>query len=164
MDRVYAPWRAEYLGQDRSSQDCIFCSKARESADEENGILHRNESWFVILNLYPYTSGHLMIVPYRHVSSLEDLDDGERGSLADLLVRCEAALRKAYRPHGLNVGLNLGEAAGAGILGHLHFHVVPRWRGDSNFMTSVAETRVVSEEMRESFRRLAKHFDGGEDR
>ena len=158
MDRVYAPWRSAYFTLDRG-KGCLFCEIQKEEDDSLVGILKRAEHWFVILNLFPYTNGHIMIVAKRHIASFTELDEEEGAELARLCALCEQALRAAYRPDGLNVGVNLGESAGAGIVGHLHVHLCPRWTGDTNFMTSLAETRVVSEDMAESYKRLSPHFD-----
>lgn len=158
MDRIYAPWRSAYFSTEKGGE-CLFCAVQREESDESVGILHRGTGWYVILNAFPYTSGHLMIVASRHVRNLNDLDSGELGELAELLRRCERAIEAAYRPDGINVGINIGESAGAGIAGHLHVHLCPRWRGDTNFMTAVAETRVVSEGLRESYGRLRPQFE-----
>lgn len=158
MDRIYAPWRNEYFSL-RKDGECLFCQVQREQRDELVGILYRGEKWFVILNAYPYSSGHLMIVVSRHVSRMGDLLEDELMELARLLPICERAIEEAYRPDGMNIGINIGESAGAGIAGHLHVHVCPRWRGDTNFMTTIAETRVVSESMAESWRKLKPKFD-----
>lgn len=147
------------MSQERTESDCVFCHQPQAEDDRESLIVYRGSSWYVILNLYPYTSGHIMIVPYRHVRQLANLNSEERESLLPLLVEAEQIVGRVYNPHGVNIGLNLGEAAGAGILGHLHFHLVPRWRGDSNFMTSVGEVRVVPEDLGESFQKLKPHFD-----
>jgi ATP adenylyltransferase len=138
---------------------CLFCEIQKEEEDGRVGILKRAEHWFVILNLFPYTNGHIMIVANRHIASFSDLDGDEGVELIRLLARCEGALRGAYDPDGMNIGVNLGASAGAGIVGHLHVHLCPRWTGDTNFMTAVAETRVVSEPMEESYRRLEPYFD-----
>lgn len=158
MDRIYAPWRSAYFTMEKGGE-CLFCAVQREARDEPVGILHRGAGWFVILNAFPYTSGHLMIVVSRHVERLGDLTAEEGSELARLLPRCERAIEAAYRPDGINVGINLGESAGAGIAGHLHVHMCPRWRGDTNFMTAVAGTRVVSEAIEESWRRLRPRFE-----
>lgn len=157
MDRLYAPWRSAYFKLAKDGE-CLFCAVQRQTRDEESWILHRGTGWFVILNAFPYTSGHLMIVAARHVRGLADLTADEGAELAALLAASERAVGAAYRPDGINVGVNIGEAAGAGIAGHLHVHLCPRWNGDTNFMTTVAETRVVSEALEESYRRLRPLF------
>ena len=158
MDRIYAPWRSAYFAMAKTGE-CLFCAVQRETADASAGILARGSHWFVLLNMFPYSSGHVMVVAKRHVESLGDLAPEEGAELPALLARCEKAIRAAYRPDGINVGINIGGAAGAGIVGHLHVHLCPRWAGDTNFMTAIAETRVVSEALEESYRRLAPHFD-----
>jgi ATP adenylyltransferase len=137
---------------------CLFCTIVEEKEDRKRFVLHRGRHWYVVLNTYPYNSGHLMVVCNRHVESLTELESDEARELTELLARSEEALRKSYRPDGINVGANLGRSAGAGIEGHLHVHLVPRWHGDTNFMTSIGETRVVSEDLNEAYRRLAEHF------
>jgi len=140
---------------------CLFCSIQREKDDALVGILARGAYWFVILNMFPYTGGHLMVVAYRHIEHLGDVTPDEGKELVSLLGRCEKALGEAYHPQGMNVGVNIGAAAGAGVTGHLHVHLCPRWTGDTNFMTALAETRVVSEALDESYRRLAPLFARG---
>jgi ATP adenylyltransferase len=137
---------------------CLFCEIQKEHTDARVGILERGTHWFVILNMFPYTNGHVMIVAARHIERFEELSDDEGRELVSLLARCERAIREAYRPDGMNVGVNIGPGAGAGIAGHLHVHLCPRWTGDTNFMTALAGTRVVSEALEESYRRLAPHF------
>jgi len=141
---------------------CLFCTIQKEEHDERVGMLLRGAHWFVILNMFPYTGGHVMIVANRHIEHLGEVAAEEGGELVELLALSEKALREAYRPEGINVGINIGTAAGAGIAGHLHVHLCPRWTGDTNFMTAIAETRVVSEALEESFRRLAPHFRRGD--
>jgi ATP adenylyltransferase len=158
MDRIYAPWRSKYFALEKRDA-CLFCEIQNEQDDGLVGILRRAEHWFVILNLFPYTNGHIMIVAKRHIESFAELKDEEGSELIHLCSLCEGALRAAYEPDGLNIGVNLGASAGAGVEGHLHVHLCPRWTGDTNFMTSIAETRVVSEEMEESYKRLSPHFD-----
>lgn len=137
---------------------CILCDKPEAQQDEANHILHRGKEGFVMMNLYPYNNGHLMISPYEHVDTLEDLSDGTLANLMQMIKASLAALRKAFGPEGVNVGLNLGKAAGAGIDDHLHFHVVPRWTGDTNFMTVVGDHRVIPEDINETYRLLKPHF------
>jgi ATP adenylyltransferase len=160
MDRIYAPWRSAYFTMERG-KGCLFCSIQNEKDDERIGVLARGERWFVILNMFPYTGGHVMIVANRHIECLGDVTEDEGKELVALLALSEKALREAYRPEGMNVGINIGAAAGAGVAGHLHVHLCPRWTGDTNFMTALAETRVVSEALEESYRRLAPHFRKG---
>jgi ATP adenylyltransferase len=157
MDRIYAPWRSKYFSMPHDGA-CLFCAIQQEEHGERLGVLQRGAHWFVILNMFPYASGHLMIVAVRHVETLRALTEEEGRELVTLLARCEAALEKAYHPDGINVGVNIGSSAGAGIVGHLHVHLCPRWHGDTNFMTAIAETRVVSEELEQSYEKLAPHF------
>lgn len=138
----------------KKDQGCIFCKAAESNDDESLLVVHRGKLNFVILNRYPYTCGHLMIAPYRHVSRLNSLDEATTAEMMQLARFAEAALERTYQPHGLNVGLNLGEAAGAGIEQHLHLHALPRWKGDANFMTTVADTRVVPETLDQTYRKL----------
>ena len=153
---LWAPWRAEYFRMPKRD-GCIFCEKAARlgpdgaaAGDEENLVLLRDKVGFALLNTFPYTGGHLMVAPYRHTAKLDDLSDAELGELFALARRCARVIERAFRPDGMNVGLNLGSAAGAGIVEHLHIHVVPRWDGDTNFMTVVGGHRVVSEGLRET--------------
>jgi len=153
MDRLWSPWRHEYVTRGETSSDCIFCQKQADLVVFDGGTA------CVILNLYPYNTGHVMVVPHRHVATLGDLTAAELAEIGVLTQRAEAALTEAYRPHGLNVGINLGKSAGAGILEHLHVHVVPRWSGDTNFMTVVGEARVLSEELGATAARLRPIFE-----
>ncbi|MCS7043427.1 MAG: HIT domain-containing protein [Bryobacteraceae bacterium] len=161
MDRLWSPWRYHYVSTVSPGDECIFCAKAREEREEENLILWRGRLNYALLNLFPYTTGHLMITPYRHVAQLEELTDEEATELMLATRQAVRCLRAVYRPQGFNLGMNLGECAGAGIAGHLHMHVLPRWTGDANFMTTIAETRVMPEDLRETWRKLAAAFRGG---
>ena len=157
MDRLWTPWRLAYVtdtGADRAA--CIFCAAAGGAGDDL--IVHEGHRFFVILNKYPYNNGHLMVVPRRHVGWLGGLDADELGEFGLLAQLSERALAEAYRPHGFNMGLNLGKPAGAGVLDHLHLHVVPRWNGDTNFMSVVGETRVLPEELADTVARLRGVF------
>ena len=146
LERLYTPWRLAYVTGDAKSADCVFCA-ALTSEDADPLIVFRGSTCFVILNLFPYNNGHLMVVPNRHISSLVDATADERCEMMDLARLSEMALREAFSPQGINMGLNLGKAAGAGILDHLHLHAVPRWTGDTNFMTVVGQTRVLPQEL-----------------
>ncbi len=159
MDRLWAPWRMEYLMSDKID-GCIFCDKRLENDDRKNFILQRSEHSFIMLNAYPYNSGHLMVAPFRHVASLSELSPAERSDLVETLTRAEAVLMRAYDPHGMNVGINMGHCAGAGVPGHVHVHIVPRWEGDTNFMPVVGGTRVLPELLDETLTRLQNHLDG----
>ena len=145
MDRLWSPWRLAYVTTEQHT-GCVFCDAPRSSV-QQSLVVHGGRLAYVILNLYPYNSGHLMVVPHRHVATLAALSAEEMQEVGVLTQLAERALTEAYHPHGLNVGLNLGKAAGAGIVEHLHLHVVPRWTGDANFMTVVGETRVLPEEL-----------------
>ncbi len=158
MDRLWSPWRYHYVSTVSPGDECIFCAKSREDRDAENLILFRGRRNYVLLNLFPYTTGHLMITPYRHVAQLEDLDEEEAAELMNLTRIAVRHLKTVYRPQGFNLGMNLGECAGAGIAGHLHMHVLPRWAGDANFMTTIAETRVMPEDLGETWRKLSAAF------
>lgn len=136
------------------SRECLFCAVRESVEDEKNRVLRRGAHHFVIINAFPYTNGHIMIVCNRHVERFGDLGPEEQVELMDLLGRCEKALSDAYSPGGINIGANLGRSAGAGVVGHLHVHLVPRWQGDTNFMTAVGETRVVSEDLADTYRKL----------
>lgn len=157
MDRIWSPWRYRYVSQ-QSSEGCIFCAKIVENNDPGNYILHRAEHNFVLLNLYPYTTGHLMIAPYEHVPTLAESGPAALKEMMMLAQRAEIALKKVYNPRGFNVGLNIGEAAGAGVAGHIHMHVLPRWTADANFMTTIGETRVLPEDLETTYRRLRELF------
>jgi ATP adenylyltransferase len=154
MDYLWSPWRYNYVSTTSPWKDCIFCEKLAANDDESNYIVLRAEHNFVLLNLYPYTSGHLMIAPYQHVGTLEGASPEARAEMIQLAARAEHALREIYKPDGLNLGMNLGESAGAGVAGHIHLHVLPRWRGDSSFMTTVAETRVLPEDLPTTYQKL----------
>jgi len=137
----------------------LFCRIVAESNDEQNWILHRGTHCFVVVNAYPYSNGHVMVVCNRHVDRLADLEAPERNEIMEVAARVENAIVDAYRPGGVNMGANIGQSAGAGIVGHLHLHVVPRWHGDTNFMTAVGETRVISEDLFETYSKLKKYFE-----
>jgi len=148
----------EYL-MSGSSDGCIFCVKPPQDDDESNFILLRTEHSFVMLNAYPYNNGHLMIAPYRHAGSLTELSLEERADLMETVAHGERILERAFSPQGMNVGVNLGHCAGAGIPGHLHVHIVPRWEGDTNFMPVVGETRVLPETLQQTYERLKACVD-----
>lgn len=158
MDYLWTPWRYQYLEQAARGQqpDCIFCDALKRNRDEETLIVYRAKKSFVILNRFPYTSGHVMVVPYAHVAELHMCDPGALQEMMELAQRLEAVYREEYKPDGMNLGMNLGKAAGAGVAGHLHLHMLPRWIGDSNFMTVTGETRVHPENLRTTFDRLRK--------
>ena len=157
FERLWTPWRLAYVSGGGESSGCVFCA-ALEDGEAEPLILFRGARCYVILNLFPYTNGHLMVVPNRHVASLNDATDEERSELIELTRRAEVALTEAYAPHGMNMGINLGKPAGAGVPGHLHMHVVPRWSGDTNFMTVVGQTRLLPEELPATAEKLRPIF------
>ncbi|MDM7998385.1 MAG: HIT domain-containing protein [Acidobacteriota bacterium] len=159
MDRLWTPWRFEYLRNADHATECVFCGKLRETRDAANLLLFRGRNAFVILNLFPYTSGHLLVVANRHIASLSEATPEEAHEIVDLARICEHALRQEYHPDGFNMGFNLGRAAGAGVEHHLHMHVLPRWTGDSNFVSVVGETRVLPEELPTTFQRLFPYFN-----
>lgn len=158
MDYLWSPWRYRYLTSEPKLEGCIFCQMAVESDDERNLIVHRGEYNFVVLNRYPYTSGHLMVVPYAHAAQLNAVEEVAAFELMKLARESETHIREVYNPNGLNIGMNIGESAGAGIAGHIHLHVLPRWAGDSNFMTVVGETRVLPEDLDVTWKKLSAAF------
>ncbi len=153
MDRLYTPWRLEYVRGDKDEEGCVFCN-ALAGDDRESYILHRSRLWYIILNRYPYNCGHVLIVTNRHLGALTECSDEEVADLAVLMKATETALRAAYRPHGINCGYNGGGAAGAGIPAHFHVHYLPRWSSDTNFITVVGDTRVMPETLDDSFATL----------
>ncbi len=157
MDRLWSPWRARYIasGVDAQQDGCVFCLIANDPEhDETNFVLHRATHGFIVLNLYPYITGHLLIVPYLHTAEFDSTPKEITDELMDLAKRSQTALREVYSPAGFNLGMNLGAAAGAGIADHLHIHLLPRWAGDTNFMTTVAESRVIPEDLETTYSKL----------
>ena len=154
MQILWAPWRAKYVSGDCKERGCLFCEKVKEKKDEENYILFRGKHCMVMLNAYPYNNGHLMIAPYRHIASLEELKKGEAQEMMDVLFEMIKVIKEVMHPEGFNIGINLGRAGGAGIADHLHLHIVPRWVGDSNFMLTLSKTKVISEALSETYRKL----------
>jgi ATP adenylyltransferase len=154
MKKIWAPWRIQYILQAGKDKGCILCDKPKEIDDESSYIIYRGKDNFIILNAYPYTPGHLMVAPYRHIGNLTDIDDSESKEHLDLVKLCVKLLTAEVKPAGFNIGMNLGRVAGAGIEGHIHTHIVPRWNGDHNFMTVVADTRVLSEALAETYKKL----------
>jgi ATP adenylyltransferase len=155
MEQLWAPWRLEYIEKGAKQPGCIFCEKPR-GGDAENLIIHRGERAYVLLNLYPYSNGHVMVAPYRHVADPGDLEGDERAEMWSLLDASLRALRTAMEPHGFNAGMNLGRVAGAGVEDHVHLHVVPRWNGDTNFMPVLADVKVMPEHLSRTRDRLVR--------
>jgi ATP adenylyltransferase len=163
MRTLWAPWRAEYIycavgKPSLGKRHCLFCNLLKASDDRGNLILLRGRHAFIVMNRFPYNNGHLMVSPNRHVATFEKLSAAEGAELFRLVQRSLAALRRALKPHGFNVGANLGRVAGAGVAGHVHIHIVPRWLGDVNYMPLLAETRVISEHLSETYDRLKRQF------
>ncbi len=168
LERFSAAWRETYVASAdaaahaREDGECVFCALGAEPVDESTGVLAKGEHAYVVLNAFPYGSGHLLVVPYRHVGSLEELDEDEYAGLFLEIRDAVVALRGAYAPDGMNVGMNLGHAAGAGIPKHLHAHVLPRWNGDTNFMTTIAETRVLPESLASTWQKVHARLGSGQ--
>jgi ATP adenylyltransferase len=160
MKRLWAPWRMKFVETKTSA--CVFCTVQRQTDGPENLIVFRGQFSFVILNRYPYTSGHLLVVANDHLPSLEDLDAKTRAEMMELSTRGMRVLRGVYQPDAFNIGSNIGAAAGAGVAGHVHIHVVPRWTGDSNFMMTLAETKVMPEALEDTYRRLFAAWAGSD--
>ena len=159
MEKLWAPWRMEYILSDKES-GCVFCQKKQDES-HHNHILEHGRHCFVIMNIYPYNSGHILVVPNRHLQELEELSTEELTAISQTIVRSCRKLKKAIHPQGFNIGLNLGRIAGAGIEQHLHWHIVPRWSGDSNFMPVLAQTKVISQHLEDTYRFLKPYFEEG---
>ncbi len=159
MKRLFSPWRSSYIASfknEHKSRGCLFCRIAKSKQDEKNLVVWRGQRCFVVMNLFPYNSGHVMIVPYRHTADFTTLTKGESVEIMEASARCLKALKKLSSPHGYNFGANLGRVAGAGIENHVHFHLVPRWNGDTNFMPVLADTKLISEELKKTWKELRK--------
>ncbi len=154
MNYLWSPWRMEYILSPKSGEGCVFCEGLKLEDGPENLIVYRASKAFVMINRFPYTSGHLMIVPFEHQPSLDLLEAASRADLMELSARAIQVLQALYSPQGYNLGMNIGNAAGAGITEHVHMHIVPRWVGDTNFMSSVSQTRVLPELLEETYRRV----------
>jgi ATP adenylyltransferase len=154
MDYLWTPWRYAYVSTAEKASGCVFCDAVNAGDDEKARIVHRGENCFVILNTYPYTPGHVMIVPYAHLDELRKLAPEAAQEMMELSQRMESVLRELYHPDGINLGMNIGKAAGAGIAGHIHMHVLPRWVADANFLSVVSETRVLPETLEETWKRM----------
>jgi len=152
MKILWAPWRIKYiLGK---KEGCIFCDKIKEDKDKENYVILRGKTAFAILNTFPYNNGHLMVAPYKHVPDFDGLEESELGELMALVKKCTQVLKKALKPEGFNIGANIGKVAGAGLEGHIHIHVVPRWGGDTNFVYTLGDTRIIPESLDDTFNKL----------
>lgn len=160
MEHIWAPWRIEYIEMEKP-KGCFLCDKPKQNNDAANFILYRGEKNFVLLNSYPYNPGHLMIAPYRHAASIEDLTEDELHEHFEIVRRATRILREVLKPGGFNLGINLGKVAGAGVDDHVHTHVVPRWQGDSNFMPVIAEFKVLPEALAATYRKLIDRFRKG---
>ena len=160
MDHIWTPWRMKYIKENDEDQACIFCAAAKSKNDPEKLVFYRGESVFMILNRYPYTSGHVMCVPYAHEAQLADITREARGEMMEMVNRALEVLARVYTPEGFNIGLNLGAVAGAGVAEHLHIHIVPRWTGDTSFMTAVGDTRVLPESLPDTYRRVKEAWEG----
>jgi ATP adenylyltransferase len=158
MDYLWTPWRYQYVSTADKAQGCVFCLKAAEGDDEKALIVHRAEHNFIILNAFPYTSGHVMVVPYQHLDELQKLPTAAATEMMALTQKLEGVLRSLYHPDGVNVGMNIGKAAGAGVAGHIHMHVLPRWVADANFMTVIGETRILPEDLAKTWKRIRGAF------
>jgi len=162
VDVLWSPWRYDYIkdgGKSAENSACVFCNILESPAtDEEKFILHRAGFNFVILNIYPYTSGHLMIVPFAHLADLDEASKESTDEMMDLTKHCQSLIREVYQPNGINLGMNLGKAAGAGVAEHYHLHILPRWIGDANFMTSIGQTRTIPEDLQTTYDKLKGKF------
>ncbi|MEM1947448.1 MAG: HIT domain-containing protein [Candidatus Caldarchaeum sp.] len=154
MDRLWAPWRMAYIKESKKEQDCVFCLAASTEKDSDRYVVYRGSHVFIIMNLYPYNNGHVMVTPFRHIGSVEEMSDEEMLETMRLIRLAVKAISSVMKPDGFNIGANVGKSAGAGIEDHVHFHIVPRWRGDTNFMTIISDTRVLPETIDETYKRL----------
>lgn len=161
MDYVWTPWRYAYISTASKVEGCVFCELPKKT-DEEALIVHRAEHCYIILNAFPYTSGHVMVVPHAHLDQLQKLPRDAAGEMMALSQKMEGVLRAVYKPDGINLGMNIGAAAGAGIAGHIHMHILPRWVADANFVSVVGETRILPEDLRTTWKRLREGFGTGQ--
>ena len=157
---MLTPWRMGYIANTRkkSASSCIFCDLPKQKSSSNNLVLFKNEFIFVVLNKFPYSNGHLMVMPRRHLKNFQDIDSKEHENIGFFISKCVKALSKSYNPDGYNIGLNIGRVAGAGIENHLHYHIVPRWNGDSNFMTIINNTRLIPEDLEKTYQKLVPFF------
>lgn len=156
MKPLFTPWRMSYIKNNVPNKDCVFCAALKQKDGFENLIVYRGKTAFVILNRFPYSTGHLMAIPFKHVPCFDELDVETRSEMMELLTHAVGVLKTLYQPAGFNVGANIGAVAGAGVAAHLHFHVVPRWAGDSNFMAVIGETRIIPEDLEVTYRRVVE--------
>jgi ATP adenylyltransferase len=161
VKKLWAPWRMNYITGEGREEGCVFCNRPNgdKSKDKEDLVLYRGKTCFVIMNLFPYNNGHCMVVPYKHTGDFTELDDAEMLEMMQLSQMTIKVFRKVFDPEGFNTGFNLGKAAGGGIRDHIHFHILPRWNGDTNFMTVIGETRVISEHISDTYDKLKEAFD-----
>lgn len=160
MDRLYAPWRSEYVTGDKKIQGCVFCHIVNNpDENEELGVLYRDKEFFIVMNRYPYSPGHFMIIPNYHTANLEDLDPSTYARMSQFAQKGVKMLKEVLNAGGVNIGMNLGSAAGAGIAEHIHMHLVPRWTGDTNFITTVGDTRVFSTDFEKIYQKLKEHSE-----
>jgi len=164
MEKLWSPWRSEYIDSFKTGEtqiECIFCEAAGKEIDDlDNLLVRKSKLTFTLLNLYPYNNGHLMIVPYRHIGELSDLDDEESAELMQEIKLAQRALIDTLKPQGFNIGANIGRSSGAGIEDHFHFHIVPRWNGDTNFMPVIGEVKVISQDLKDTKINLMKAYKG----
>jgi len=159
MKRIWSPWRMKYIKENSSHPECPFCKAISEGDDQENLVVYRGKYAFVMLNRYPYTTGHILVLPYIHQEKMSEFDPKARSEMIELVNQAGQVLELVYKPEGLNVGLNLGMAAGAGIPKHLHWHIVPRWMGDTNFITTVGNVRVLPESLEDSYQKIQSSWE-----
>jgi ATP adenylyltransferase len=156
MKRLFSPWRMKYIQNTKGNEEggCIFCNALTTEDSPANLVIARGKAAFALLNLFPYTSGHMMVAPYDHKANLDEISAAARAEMMELVSQCIVTLKQVYQPQAFNVGANIGEAAGAGVPGHVHLHIVPRWSGDTNFMSTVGEVRVLPETIDETYKRI----------
>ena len=160
MERVWAPWRGEYINNPLSSDSskCIFCEFVAVKPDKSNLVLYKNEFGFVVMNKYPYNNGHVMVIPNKHTDCFDSLNEKEYAGFSELLRTTVKVLKHVYNPQGMNIGMNMGRVAGAGVDTHIHYHIVPRWNGDTNFMPVLSDTKIISEHLLDTYDKLSKGF------
>ena len=160
MKNLWAPWRMKYIHDEHAKKSgCIFCEKLKEDKDKENLILYRGKKSFIIMNLYPYNNGHLMVVPFAHTSDLDELSDDENTEINSLIKKSTGAIKKKMQPQGFNIGINIGQVGGAGIADHIHWHVVPRWEADTNFMPVISDVRVIPQALEDTYDLIKEVLD-----